>query len=194
MRAFRKAREIRKTSVFETVRMFISSGEGSRGEGVLRPDQRALLGERGRARDLPHGEQEVLQLRLRRILGCQRGGRYGRRDDDRWSSRGLRGRSSEHRTPYNVGFVACLKSSNTFPELDIYLADCLQLEPQRHMTFLAKKVLQQTEHVLIVEDGAQKLALESGIPTLPSGWLIDTSNSQTLLEEENDGKIKTNED
>ncbi|XP_032675217.1 probable isoaspartyl peptidase/L-asparaginase GA20639 [Odontomachus brunneus] len=61
-----------------------------------------------------------------------------------------------------------------------------------HPITLAKKVLQQTEHVLIVENGAQKLVLESGIPTLPSGWLVDTSNSWTLLEEENDGKIQTN--
>lgn len=49
--------------------------------------------------------------------------------------------------------------------------------------------------MLIVEDGAQKLALESGIPILPSGQLIDTSDSWTLLEEEeNEGKIKINRD
>lgn len=56
-------------------------------------------------------------------------------------------------------------------------------------TLAAKMVLQQTEHVLIVEAGAQKLALESGVPTLSPGRLIVTSDSKTSLhEEENNGK------
>jgi len=50
-------------------------------------------------------------------------------------------------------------------------------------------VLQQTEHVLIVEAGAQKFALESGIPTLLPDQLIVTSDSKTsLYEEETNGK------
>lgn len=35
--------------------------------------------------------------------------------------------------------------------------------------FVARKVLEQTEHILIVENGAQKFALENGMPILPPG-------------------------
>lgn len=56
-------------------------------------------------------------------------------------------------------------------------------------TLVAKMVLRQTEHVLIVEAGAQKFALELGVPTLSPGQLIMTSDSQTSLHEEgNNGK------
>lgn len=54
----------------------------------------------------------------------------------------------------------------------------------------AKLVLQRTEHVLIVEDGAQKLALESNLPILSPGQLIVTIDSQTSLLEEEDNGIK----
>ncbi|XP_011875815.1 PREDICTED: isoaspartyl peptidase/L-asparaginase-like [Vollenhovia emeryi] len=58
-----------------------------------------------------------------------------------------------------------------------------------HPITLAKLVLQQTEHVLIVEAGAQKFALESDVPILPPGQLIVTSDSKTSLHEEgNNGK------
>ncbi|KYN40872.1 WD repeat-containing protein 60, partial [Trachymyrmex septentrionalis] len=53
-----------------------------------------------------------------------------------------------------------------------------------HPITLAKMVLEQTEHVLIVEAGAQKFSLESGIPTLSSGQLIVMSDSKTSLHEE----------
>ncbi|XP_026827208.1 isoaspartyl peptidase/L-asparaginase [Ooceraea biroi] len=63
-----------------------------------------------------------------------------------------------------------------------------------HPITLAKKVLQQTEHVLVVESGAQKLALESNIPILSSEKLIVTSDSKTSLHEEEDsGNKKNNE-
>ncbi|EGI63271.1 Putative L-asparaginase [Acromyrmex echinatior] len=53
-----------------------------------------------------------------------------------------------------------------------------------HPITLAKMVLQQTEHVLIVEAGAQKFSMESGIPTLSPGQLIVMSDSKTSLHEE----------
>jgi len=56
--------------------------------------------------------------------------------------------------------------------------------------FVAKKVLQQTKHVLIVESGAQKLAVESNIPILSSEKLKVTSDSQTSLHEEEDNGNK----
>ncbi|XP_017878320.1 isoaspartyl peptidase/L-asparaginase-like [Ceratina calcarata] len=40
-----------------------------------------------------------------------------------------------------------------------------------HPISLARKVLEKTEHVLIVETGAQKFALDHGIPILPPGSL-----------------------
>ncbi|XP_029671374.1 isoaspartyl peptidase/L-asparaginase isoform X2 [Formica exsecta] len=57
-----------------------------------------------------------------------------------------------------------------------------------HPITLAKLVLQQTEHILIVEDGAQKLALESNFPTLSPGKLIVTIDSKTSLHEEGDNE------
>ncbi|EZA54593.1 hypothetical protein DMN91_007312 [Ooceraea biroi] len=59
-----------------------------------------------------------------------------------------------------------------------------------HPITLAKKVLQQTEHVLVVESGAQKLALESNIPILSSEKLIVTSDSKTSLHEEEDSEAQ----
>ncbi|XP_076678209.1 isoaspartyl peptidase/L-asparaginase [Andrena cerasifolii] len=41
-----------------------------------------------------------------------------------------------------------------------------------HPITLARKVLENTEHVLIVENGAQKFALDNGIQTLPPGSLV----------------------
>ncbi|KAG5345533.1 ASGL1 asparaginase, partial [Acromyrmex charruanus] len=64
-----------------------------------------------------------------------------------------------------------------------------------HPITLAKMVLQQTEHVLIVEAGAQKFSLESGIPTLSPGQLIVMSDSKTSLHEEgntDDGDKQSN--
>ncbi|XP_018392138.1 PREDICTED: isoaspartyl peptidase/L-asparaginase-like isoform X2 [Cyphomyrmex costatus] len=58
-----------------------------------------------------------------------------------------------------------------------------------HPITLAKMVLQQTEHVLIVETGAQKFNLESGIPTLSPGQLIVTSDSKTSLHEEGNNAL-----
>lgn len=50
-------------------------------------------------------------------------------------------------------------------------------------------VLQRTDHVLIVEAGAQRFASESGVPALSPGQLIVTSDSRTSLHEEaNNGK------
>ncbi|XP_011704439.1 PREDICTED: isoaspartyl peptidase/L-asparaginase isoform X2 [Wasmannia auropunctata] len=57
-------------------------------------------------------------------------------------------------------------------------------------TLAAKMVLQQTEHVLIVEAGAQKFALESGVPTLSPGQLIVTSDSKTSLHEEGNNEVQ----
>lgn len=54
----------------------------------------------------------------------------------------------------------------------------------------AKLVLQKTEHMLIVEDGAQKFALESNFPTLSPSQLIVTTDSITSLQEEDNGKNK----
>ncbi|XP_011641591.1 isoaspartyl peptidase/L-asparaginase-like isoform X2 [Pogonomyrmex barbatus] len=63
-----------------------------------------------------------------------------------------------------------------------------------HPITLAKMVLQKTKHVLIVEAGAQKFALESGISTLSPGQLIVTSDSKTSLhEEKNNETSKTQE-
>ncbi|XP_072760008.1 isoaspartyl peptidase/L-asparaginase isoform X1 [Anoplolepis gracilipes] len=55
-----------------------------------------------------------------------------------------------------------------------------------HPITLAKLVLQQTEHVLIVEEGAQKFALESNLPILSPGQLVVTFDSKTSLHEERD--------
>nr|XP_012153387.1 PREDICTED: isoaspartyl peptidase/L-asparaginase-like [Megachile rotundata] len=58
-----------------------------------------------------------------------------------------------------------------------------------HPITLARKVLENTEHVLIVESGAQKFALDHGIPILPPGALrvhdsliSDYSNEQESFE------------
>jgi len=56
---------------------------------------------------------------------------------------------------------------------------------------VAKKVL-QTEHVLIVESGAQKLAMESNIPILSSEKLRVTNSQISLNEEEDNGNKKNN--
>lgn len=72
--------------------------------------------------------------------------------------------------------------------------DPLEIKKKNNLNALvAKKILQDTEHVLIVEAGAQKLASESGMPSLTPEQLIVTSESQTSLheeekEEEDDGK------
>ncbi|XP_077266835.1 isoaspartyl peptidase/L-asparaginase [Temnothorax americanus] len=65
-----------------------------------------------------------------------------------------------------------------------------------HPITLAKIVLQQAGLVLIVEAGAQKFALESGVPTLSPGQLIVTSDSKTSLHEEeiNDFNRDTDEE
>jgi len=42
----------------------------------------------------------------------------------------------------------------------------------------------------MVEDGAQKLALESNLPILSPGQLIVTIDSKTSLHEEDNGKNK----
>ncbi|KAL6445781.1 hypothetical protein ACFW04_000910 [Cataglyphis niger] len=59
-----------------------------------------------------------------------------------------------------------------------------------HPITLAKLVLQKTEHMLIVEDGAQKFALESNFPTLSPSQLIVTTDSKMLLQEGDNGKNK----
>lgn len=67
---------------------------------------------------------------------------------------------------------------------EIKLFICLTLK-----NILAAKMILQTEHVLVVEAGAQKFASESGVPTLSPGQLIVTSDSKTSLHEEgNNGK------
>ncbi|XP_012260270.1 isoaspartyl peptidase/L-asparaginase-like [Athalia rosae] len=41
-----------------------------------------------------------------------------------------------------------------------------------HPISLARLIMHNTDHILIVEKGAQDFALKSGIPILPKGWLI----------------------
>ncbi|XP_054007182.1 isoaspartyl peptidase/L-asparaginase-like [Hylaeus anthracinus] len=54
-----------------------------------------------------------------------------------------------------------------------------------HPIALARKVLENTEHILIVENGAQKFALDNGIPILPPGTLneYESVSSHYLGEE-----------
>ncbi|XP_012287672.1 probable isoaspartyl peptidase/L-asparaginase CG7860 [Orussus abietinus] len=53
-----------------------------------------------------------------------------------------------------------------------------------HPISLAKIVLQKTSHILLVEKGAQKFALDSGIPTLQPGWFLPevTPKESTIFE------------
>lgn len=58
-----------------------------------------------------------------------------------------------------------------------------------HPISLARMILHETDHVLIVESGAQRFALAMGIPVLPPGWLISaeevesSSSSSSILPE-----------
>ncbi|CAK9795649.1 Probable isoaspartyl peptidase/L-asparaginase CG7860 [Anthophora plagiata] len=51
-----------------------------------------------------------------------------------------------------------------------------------HPICLARRVLENTKHVLIVEKGAQKLALDNGVPILPPGTLICESLPSSIFE------------
>lgn len=63
----------------------------------------------------------------------------------------------------------------------------LKNEPVSKVHVLAAKlVLQNTEHILIVEDGAQQFASESSLPILSPDQLIATFDSKTSLHEEGD--------
>lgn len=50
------------------------------------------------------------------------------------------------------------------------------------MYLTARKVLEKTEHILIVENGAQKFALANGIPILPPGSLNVPESLTTFME------------
>ncbi|CAK9824333.1 Isoaspartyl peptidase/L-asparaginase [Anthophora retusa] len=51
-----------------------------------------------------------------------------------------------------------------------------------HPICLARRVLENTKHVLIVEKGAQKLALDNGVPILAPGTLICESLPSSIFE------------
>ena len=64
---------------------------------------------------------------------------------------------------------------------------------------IARKVLEKTGHVLIVENGAQKFALDNGIPILPPGSLntADSSSFESLtycINEKENEENKWNDD
>lgn len=49
-----------------------------------------------------------------------------------------------------------------------------------NIIYAARKVLENTEHILIVEKGAQKFALDHGIPILPPSSLREISSLSSL--------------
>lgn len=49
-----------------------------------------------------------------------------------------------------------------------------------NIIYAARKVLENTEHILIVEKGAQKFALDHGIPILPPSSLREISSLDSL--------------
>ncbi|XP_017753889.1 PREDICTED: LOW QUALITY PROTEIN: isoaspartyl peptidase/L-asparaginase-like [Eufriesea mexicana] len=51
-----------------------------------------------------------------------------------------------------------------------------------HPISLARKVLENTEHILIVENGAQKFALANGISILPPGTLNMRESLTSFME------------